>query len=59
MQPPPAYHPRNLFQFSGRGGQQGIPLGRSTISQVQIAAGDQPLAGKVRMREFKQVALVE
>jgi hypothetical protein len=59
MQPAPAYHPRNLFQLSGRGGQQGVPLGCSTIGQVQIAAGDQPLAGKVRMREFKQVALVE
>jgi hypothetical protein len=37
MQPAPAYHPRNSLQLSGRSGQQGVPFGRSTISNSSSA----------------------
>ena len=45
-------------QFLG-GGQQVLPLAGAVGGQYRVAAGDQPLAGKVRRGDLGQVLLVE
>jgi hypothetical protein len=40
-------------------GDQVVALGRTRACQIGVAAGDQPLAGEVLVREGNQVSLVE
>jgi hypothetical protein len=50
---------RNLVELGDRGRNQVVALGRAQPGQIGVAAGDQPLAGKVVVREGDQVPLVE
>ena len=44
----------HLFQFLARGFQERVALVGPQLRELEIATGNQPLAGVVRMRELKE-----
>jgi len=52
-------HRAHFLKLSGRGLQQRLALMGAQLGKLRIAAGDQALARELRMRQFKQIALIK
>src|SRR6266481_1179806 len=57
--PPARDHASYVLEFSGRGIKKRLALVGPQPGQLRVSTRHESFAGKIRMRDFEQVALVE